>query len=458
MVIAIYGAGYVGLVSAACFAKMGHQVICADVNKDRISTLNNGECPIYEDQLPQLLKEQLLQGCLQFTADLSYAIKQATVHVIATGTPSMPDGSTDLSQVFAVATQIAREVDTNCLLVTKSTVPVGTGDAIQALVNEELERSGKPYHIAVASNPEFLREGNAVYDFLHADRIIIGGEVQAIAVLKTIYQPLVEQNIPLLTMSRRSAELTKYAANAMLACKISFINQMSQISEKVGANIDDIRLGIGSDKRIGSRFLRAGIGFGGSCFPKDGRSLIQTAQSLNIDVPLLSAIEMVNRMQKSWVIEQLNNHFKHTLQNKVIGIWGLAFKPDTDDMREASSLAIIDSLLQSGAKLRLYDPVAMAAARAYVPEHQSITWCDSAESVLMGNLDALVIATEWQLFQEYSLPSLQSALRDAPIIDGRNCFDLALVEKAAISYYYSVGRPVVRQTLTGRQYTKQGVF
>lgn len=443
MVIAIYGAGYVGLVSAVCFAKIGHQVICADINEARIATLLKGECPIYEDQLPQLLKEQLSGGRLQFTADLSYATRQATIHIIATGTPSLPDGSADLSQVVAVATHLAREATDHGILVTKSTVPVGTGDALQAHLNDELLRHDKPYHIDVVSNPEFLREGRAVHDFLHADRIIIGGDDEALTALKAIYQPLVQQGIPLLCMSRHSAELTKYAANAMLACRISFINQISRIAEKVGANIDEIQQGIGADQRIGPYFLQAGIGYGGSCFPKDGRALAQTARSLGVAVPMLDAIEMVNSMQKNWAIEQLNQHFNHELQNKIIGMWGLAFKPDTDDIRDASSLVIIEALLQAGAQLRLYDPAAMPAMRSCLALNEAITWCDSADDVLAYHLDALVIATEWQVFKAYDLSSLHMALQNAPIIDGRNCFELAYVEQAQLSYYYSVGRPLV---------------
>ena len=443
MIIAVYGAGYVGLVSAVCFSKIGHHVICADINPERISTLLQGECPIYEDDLPELLKEQRLSGRLQFTTDVTEAIKQATVHIVATGTPSLPNGSADLSQVFAVATQLAREVVAHGVLVIKSTVPVGTGDAIQAYLSSELDRLGKMYRIDVVSNPEFLREGCAIEDFLQADRIIIGGDKEALIQLKTIYQPLVQQGIPLLCMSRHSAELTKYAANAMLACRISFINQMSQIAERVGANIDEIKQGIGADRRIGPYFLQAGIGFGGSCFPKDVRSLAYTARLLGIDVSMLDAIEQVNHTQKNWVVEQLNRHFNQALQQKIIGVWGLSFKPDTDDLREASSLVIIDSLLKVGAKLRLYDPVAMPAAQASLPQNESITWCSSADSVLDGGIDALVIATEWKVFKEYSLAALHAALHNAPIIDGRNCFDLSQVEKEKMAFYYSVGRPIV---------------
>jgi UDPglucose 6-dehydrogenase len=471
MVITIYGAGYVGLVSAVCFAKIGHHVVCVDINAERVSHLNSGECPIYEAQLPELLKEQLHSGRLEFTTDLSQAIEKSTVHFIATGTPSLPDGSADLSQVYAVARQIAREASKDSLLVIKSTVPVGTGDAIQAYVEEELGQSNKNLEIRVASNPEFLREGTAVHDFLYADRIIIGGEPDALSILKEIYHPLVQQNIPLLSMSRLSSELTKYAANTMLACRISFMNQLSRIAEKAGADIDEIKQGMGADPRIGPYFLQAGIGYGGSCFPKDNRALIQTAKEFDINVPMLEAIETINKEQKYWVVERLNEHFKSPLKNKVIGIWGLAFKPGTDDIREASSLVIIDTLLKAGASLRLYDPVAMPNLKALfrfcdtvirpesrLPEpgptfcglstesigpDSKVIWCASPEEVLQTSLDALVIATEWPIFQNYSLMALKKSLGEAPIVDGRNCFSLQEVKKAAISYYYSVGRPFI---------------
>lgn len=442
MDIAIYGAGYVGLVSAVCFAKIGHNVICADVNKERINTLINGMCPIYEDKLPESLKEQLLSGRLQFTSRLLDAIQLATVHIIATGTPSLADGNADLSQVYAVASLLAREVTADGLIVLKSTVPVGTAEALQAHVNAELAHFNKPYRISVASNPEFMREGSALRDFLHADRIIVGGDRDAVYRLKAIYQPLVEQGIPLLSMSCHSAELTKYAANAMLACRISFMNQISHIAEKVGANIDEIQQGLGADHRIGPFFLQAGIGYGGSCIPKDMLALTQTARSLDIKVPLFEAIEEVNHIQKRWVIDQLNDHFNNELAHKTIGIWGVAFKPDTDDIREASSLVIIEELLRVGAHLRIYDPVAMPATQRCL-QNDSITWSTSAAEVLAFPLDALVIATEWQVFKTYSLASLQETLRSAPIIDGRNCFELSQVEEANIAFYYSVGRPLI---------------
>ncbi|CDZ78642.1 UDP-glucose 6-dehydrogenase YwqF [Legionella massiliensis] len=443
MIISVYGAGYVGLVSAACLAKLGHRVICADINEQRVAMLLEGKCPIYEQDLPELLIEQRLSGRLQFTADLDYAIKEANVHMIATGTPSLADGSADLSQVFAVALRIAQEAGGDDLIVTKSTVPVGTGDKIQALVDKELARCAKDIRLNVASNPEFLREGTAVYDFINADRVIIGGDQQALDVLKTIYQPLTEQEVPVLTMSRRSAELTKYSANAMLACKISFMNQISRLADKLGANIDEIREGIALDHRIGPHFLYAGIGYGGSCFPKDVQALVHTAKTVEIDTSLLDAIETINHSQKNWVFEQLSKHFNSKLTGLTVGLWGLSFKPGTDDMREASSLVAIQALSQSGVKLRVFDPVAIPAAQQLLDSDLAISWCDTAEAVFEKQLDALVIVTEWPQFRNYDLGLLGSQLNGAPLFDGRNCFELSRVIAAQLPYYYSVGRPAI---------------
>lgn len=440
MIISVYGAGYVGLVSAVCLAKLGHQVICADIDTHKINRLQEGICTIYEEQLPELLQEQLESNRLSFTNNLSQAIQAADVHIIATGTPSQLDGSADLSQVFAVAIQIAQEAGKDGILVTKSTVPVGTGDAVQEAVNKELARCGNKTQLNVSSNPEFLREGTAVDDFLNADRIIIGGEQPALHSLKKIYQPLVDKGIPLLCMDRRSAELTKYSANAMLACRISFINQISQIAEEVGANIDDICQGIGLDFRIGPYFLQAGIGYGGSCFPKDVRALVQTAKSLAVDTSFLQSIDAINEAQKNWVFKSLSKHFTH-LEGLTVGVWGLSFKPGTDDLREASSLVAIYSLLDAGAKLKVFDPVAMPAAQKLLDKHSAIEWCSAAENVLNG-VDALVIVTEWPEFKAFNLEVMKNKLNNAPVFDGRNCYALSKVATAQLTYY-SVGRPLI---------------
>lgn len=450
MILSVYGAGYVGLVSAVCLSSMGHKVLCADINKQRITRLNHGECPIYEDQLPELLKQQLLSGRLSFTADTAHAIFEGDIHFIATGTPSLPDGRADLSQVFTVARQIAAQTRKDTLIVTKSTVPVGTGDQILALVLDEQRQVKSDFKIDVVSNPEFLREGSAVHDFLNADRILLGGDEEALKPLQAIYQPLADKGIPILNMSRQSAELAKYSANAMLACRISFINQISRIAEQFGANIEDIRVAMGMDPRIGEYFLQAGIGYGGSCFPKDNRALIHTAKELGINSALLEATESINDLQKEWVFEKLSHHFNNHLGDKTIAIWGLSFKPDTDDLREASSLVIIEALIKAGAKLILYDPVAMPAAKEILIDSTVITWSESAGDAIEQPIDALVIATEWEEFKNFSLNTLAKKLKEAPLIDGRNCYKLSNVASSGIHYYYSVGRPLIetkRQTL-----------
>lgn len=443
MIIAVYGAGYVGLVSAACLAKLGHWVICADINEQRIDLLLQGKCPFYEQQLPELLQEQLDRKQLHFTRDLASAIKQAEVHIVATGTPSLIDGNADLSQVYAVASHIAKEVKQDGIVVIKSTVPVGTADAIEVHIHKELANYGKTVQISVASNPEFLREGTAVHDFLNADRVIIGGEPQTLAILKSIYRPLSEQGIPVLAMSRRSAELSKYSANAMLACRISFINQISQLADKLGANIDEIRQGIGLDPRIGPYFLQAGIGYGGSCFPKDVRALIHTARSVDVNTNLLDAIETINYLQKNWIFEQITTYFKQQLNGLTVGLWGLSFKPGTDDLREASSLVTIHALLKAGVKLRIFDPVAIPAAQQLLTDKPAISYCDSLEAVFAEPLQALVIATEWPQFKNYNLHSLKTKLGNAPLFDGRNCFELSKVIASQLACYYSVGRPPI---------------
>lgn len=443
MKIAVYGAGYVGLVSSVCFAKLGHEVICVDINEERVNMLSRGESPIYEENLTGLLQEQLACARLSFTENIAKASRNAEVHIIATGTPGLDDGNADLSQVFSVVAALAEHTESSGLIVTKSTVPVGTGDEIEAFVISQLALGKKTHTLEVASNPEFLREGSAVSDFLNADRIIVGGNDEAIQILKNLYQPLIDKGVNFSGMSRRSAELTKYSANAMLACKISFINQISQLAEKLNANIDDVRHGIGLDNRIGPHFLLPGIGYGGSCFPKDVRALIQIAHSNGVDSRFLEAIDAVNETQKNWVFSKLNKHFNQELSGLKIGLWGLAFKPGTDDMREASSVVAINALIQAGVKMLVYDPAANKAARKLYKDSGEITWCNSAEAVLDANLDALVIATEWPEFRNFSLTKLRDSLGTAALFDGRNCFELNAIQEAQFACYYSIGRPVV---------------
>lgn len=445
MIISVYGAGYVGLVSAACLAKLGHQVLCVDIQKERILDLQAGRCHLYEAQLPELIEEQMHEGRLQFTSDLTKAVQHSKFHIIATGTPQASDNSADLSQVLSVVHSLIDKLCSDALIIIKSTVPVGTGDRLQQLVAEGLLRRNVSYQVNLVSNPEFLREGSAVNDFLHADRIVLGGEALALLPLQAMYKPLVDKGIPLVCMSRVSAELTKYAANAMLACRISFMNQISSIAEKLGANIDEIQQGIGLDHRIGPHFLQAGIGYGGSCFPKDTRALLHTAESIQVDTSLLEAIETVNNTQKNWVMNKLSEHFDQRLKNKTIGIWGLAFKPGTNDMREASSLVAMQALLKEGVTLRVFDPVAIPVAKKLFPKETAIIWCEDALSVLNPGLDALVITTEWPEFKKMGLDELAKLLQNAPIMDGRNCLDWKEVQKASIAWYYSVGRPLLRK-------------
>lgn len=445
MKLSIYGAGYVGLVSAACFAKMGHEVMCCDIDIHKIEMLKRGQCPIYEQDLPELLIEQYQAKRLFFTTSLTDAIAFAQIHVIATGTPCLPDGCADLSQIYAVAQQIAKKHQGETIVVTKSTVPVGTGEALLQFMKQECLQLARPCTIQVVANPEFLREGSALKDFLEPERIVIGGEDEALAQIAQLYAPLLEHAPLLEKMSRVSAELTKYAANAMLACRISFMNQISQIADKVGANIEEVRAGMARDTRIGQHFLNPGIGYGGSCFPKDVRALIQTALSLGVSSPLLQSIESINQTQKEVLLLAIKAHFG-CLKAKRVGIWGLSFKPGTDDMRDASSLVIMAGLIQLGAKLWVHDPVAMPHAQGYFVDETGITWCHDACEVINAQLDALMIVTEWPIYRDYPLEKLKLSLKDAAIFDGRNCYGLDKVAQAGISHYVSIGRPTYTHT------------
>lgn len=443
MKITVFGAGYVGLVSAVCLAKIGHAVHCVDVNESRITALIAGECPIYEAQLPELLTEQ--QQLQKLTFDTHW-LSDADIYLIAVGTPGLDDGNPDLSQVFALAEHIAEKAEQDCVVIIKSTVPTGTGDRVEKRMIQRLQQLDKALQIAVVSNPEFLREGRAVADFLQADRIIAGGTPTALETVKQMYQPLIDKGTPFLMMDRCSAELSKYAANAMLACKISFINQISQLAEHTGADIESVRQAIGSDSRIGGQFLQAGVGYGGSCFPKDVRALAKSAQQYGLDTSLLESIEAVNTIQKNWIVKKLLQHYSGKLYGLTIALWGLAFKPETDDLREASSLVIMNALLEAGATLRVYDPVAMPAAKKLFSLAQAIVWCDNAQEVFCDELAALAIVTEWSEFKQFPLSILREGLsQNAIVIDGRNCFDLSAVQAIGLPVYYSVGRPLIME-------------
>jgi UDPglucose 6-dehydrogenase len=439
MKITLFGAGYVGLVTGACFAELGNQVLCVDVNKDRVARLQNGECPIHEPDLPELMAKNRAAGRLQFTADPLEGVAHGQYQFIAVGTPQDEDGSADLQYVLAVANTIGEHMTESRLIVTKSTVPVGTADKIKNVVQQALSRRNQNIEFDVASNPEFLREGAAIADFMGSDRIIIGTDnSRAEQQLRALYTPFNRNHDRLIAMDICSAELTKYAANAMLATKISFINEISQLAERLGADIEHIRIGIGSDPRIGYHFINPGCGYGGSCFPKDLQALEAAAKQVNFDAKLLQAVQEVNRQQKLVLFKKMLRHFKQDLTNKVIALWGLAFKPHTDDMREAASRALIEALWQAGAKVQAYDPVAMPEARRIYGDHAQLKLCDSPEEALV-NADALAVVTEWSMFFSPDFALIKKQLRAPVIFDGRNLYDPKYLAAQGFKYY-AIGR------------------
>ncbi len=440
MNISIYGTGYVGLVSGACLADLGHHVTCFDIDNEKITLLKQGRSPIYEENLEQIIKKNLDEQRITFTSSFDTAVDQGELHLICVGTPSLEDGSADLSAVISVATKIAEYANDDTIIVTKSTVPVGTGALIQKTVNEVLVENKKEHSIHVASNPEFLREGVACCDFLQADRVIIGANIQqAETALLNLYAPLKNKGVPVISMSIESAELTKYASNAMLATKISFINQMSQIADAVGANIEEISFGMGLDKRIGPHFIQAGCGYGGSCFPKDIRALKHIALNNNVDTTLIDAVEDVNHQQKQKLFSFISQHFNHDLTNKKIALWGLSFKPGTDDLREASSLSLIESLTKAGANIICFDPVAMKKAQQLLQSNPAVNFKSSALETL-EDADALAIVTEWKQFKDFPMTTLKQKMGLKPIFDGRNIYELSVVSENELNYY-SIGRP-----------------
>jgi len=438
MKVTIYGAGYVGLVTGVCFADIGHDVMCMDVDADKIAQLQQANAPIYEPGLDDLLEKNLQTGRLQFTTDISVAVQHGLFQFIAVGTPPDEDGAADLQYVLAVANNIGRHMQDYKIIVTKSTVPVGTADQVAAAVRASLQTQNIPF--AIAANPEFLKEGMAINDFLHPDRIIVGAEDQeALRQLHELYQPLIESSEQWISMDIRSAELTKYAANAMLATKISFINEISQIAEKLGADIENIRRGIAADQRIGRHFIRPGCGYGGSCFPKDVHALRKSAENVGLTPQLLTAVEAVNHRQKQLLFGKINDYFHGDLANKIIAVWGLAFKPDTDDMREASSRELIAALWDAHARIKVYDPIAINEAKRIYGERSDLEFCDSALSTL-ANVDALAIVTEWNEFKTIDLQQLKQHLQNPLIFDGRNIFDPTQMRELGITYF-SIGRP-----------------
>jgi UDPglucose 6-dehydrogenase len=440
--IAIVGTGYVGLVTGACFAEVGNEVLCLDVDENKIRTLEAGGIPIYEPGLAEVVKRNEAAGRLHFTTDVARAVRFGTVQCIAVGTPPGEDGSADLQHVVEAARNIGRHMTEYRVVVDKSTVPVGTADKVRAAIAEELARRGVKVPFAVVSNPEFLKEGAAVEDFMRPDRVVIGSDdAQATQIMRTLYAPFQRSHERLLVMDVRSAELTKYAANAMLATRISFMNELANLAERLGADIEEVRKGMGSDPRIGYQFLYAGIGYGGSCFPKDVKALIRTAEQAGGTLPVLEAVEQVNAEQKRVLARKILKRFGK-LSGRRIAVWGLAFKPNTDDMREAPSRVLIEELLSNGATVSAYDPVAMKAAKSAFADLKGIVFADSPLAAVEG-ADALAVVTEWKEFRSPDFQAIRARLKTPAVFDGRNLYDPEEMKRAGLEYY-PVGRAAAR--------------
>ncbi len=436
MKLAIIGAGYVGLVTAACFAEMGNEVICVDADKTKVEALELGRIPIYEPGLEDYVKRNFQENRLTFTTELAPAVENSLVIFIAVGTPQDRDGSADLSMVLQVAQDIGRHMNGYKVIVEKSTVPVGTAAKVRQVITGELQARGEAYEFDVVSNPEFLKEGTALDDFMKPDRIVAGcDDVRVAELMKELYAPFVRTNAPIIIMDVVSAELTKYAANAFLATKISFINEIANICSRTGANINMVRQGIGSDRRIGNLFLFPGLGYGGSCFPKDMQALIHTANSLGYAPRVLEAAEAVNQDQRRLFMEVIRQHFKGDLAGKVLALWGLSFKPQTDDIREAPALTIISWLLEAGARIQAHDPEAMNATRQYLGDNQAVSFAASGYEALEG-ADALVICTEWSKFREPDFERMKSLMQAPVIFDGRNLYNPAKMANLGFAYFH----------------------
>ncbi len=440
MQVSVIGSGYVGLVTGACLADAGNHVLCCDVDVKKIATLNAGRLPIFEPGLDAIVARNLAAGRLVFSTDLAASVAHGELQFIAVGTPPGEDGSADLSHVVSAARTIGRHMNEYRVVVNKSTVPVGTADEVAAAIGEELAARGADIPFSVVSNPEFLKEGAAIEDFMRPDRIVIGSEDErATQRLRELYAPFQRNHERIMVMSVRSAELTKYAANAMLATRISFMNDLANLAERIGADIEEVRRGIGSDPRIGYHFLYAGAGFGGSCFPKDVKALQRTAERAGHPLRLLSAVDAVNESQKGVIAAKVKRRFGADLSGRRFALWGLAFKANTDDMREASSLALIADLLAAGAEIRAYDPVARVEAGKLFARDTRVTFGDSAETVLEG-CDALCIVTEWQEFRSPDFEVIKAKLRTPAIFDGRNLYEPAAMQRMGIEYF-PIGRP-----------------
>ena len=439
MRVTVFGTGYVGLVTGVCLAEVGNDVLCIDVNQKKIDDLNKGIIPIYEYGLEALLKENQQAGRLRFTTDTKEAVKHGVFQFIAVGTPPDEDGGADLQYVLEVANTIAENMHDYRIIINKSTVPVGTADKVRAVILKAQESRGEAIDFDVVSNPEFLKEGAAIDDFMKPDRIIIGTDNPRTAeLLKALYAPFNRSHERVIIMDVRSAELTKYAANAMLATKISFMNELANLAELLGADIEQVRNGIGSDTRIGYSFIYPGCGYGGSCFPKDVKALEYTAQQVGYKAELLNAVENVNARQKQVLVNKILMHYHGDVKGKTFAMWGLAFKPRTDDMREASSRVILEALINAGATVKAFDPEAMAEAYRIYGNKLGLTLVETAEDALQG-ADALIVVTEWKNFWSPDFELIKNTLTDAVIFDGRNLYQPKLLKRLGIDYY-GIGR------------------
>ena len=439
MKITIFGSGYVGLVTGACFAEVGNDVLCVDVDARKVEMLRRGEIPIHEPGLDDVVRRNSASGRLRFTTDLVEGVAHGLFQFIAVGTPPDEDGSADLQHVRAVARSIGECLDDYRVVVNKSTVPVGTAEVVRTAISAALAERGREIPFTVVSNPEFLKEGAAVQDFMRPDRIIVGcDDERATLLLRNLYAPFNRNRDRLIEMDVRSAELTKYAANAMLATKISFMNEIANLAERLGADIEKVRIGIGADPRIGYHFIYPGAGYGGSCFPKDVKALEYTARSVHYEAALLQAVEAVNERQKNALFAKIQRHFGTELRGRTFALWGLAFKPGTDDMREAPSRNLLEALWQAGCAVRAYDPAAMSEARRIYGERSDLQLCDRPMTALDG-ADALVIITEWSLFRSPDFDAIRQVLSQPLIFDGRNLYDPDYMRELGF-IYYAIGR------------------
>ena len=435
MNIAVIGTGYVGLVTGTCFAETGNDVTCVDIDSAKIQSLKDGKVPIYEPMLDMIFERNIKQGRLMFTTELKEAVDNASIIFLALPTPPQEDGSADLSYVLGVAEELGKLIKDYKVVVNKSTVPIGTTEKVKEKI-----ALGTDAEFDVVSNPEFLKEGFAVEDFMKPERVIIGtSSEKAKQIMLDLYRPFVMQGNPILFMDERSAELTKYAANSFLATKISFMNEIASLCEKIGANVDAVRIGIGSDSRIGKRFLFPGIGYGGSCFPKDVKALSKISADADSNLRILDAVMQINATQKTIITQKIKSYYKGGLEGKTFGVWGLAFKPNTDDMREAPSIDIIEDLLQEGASVKVFDPAAMETAKSILGE--KVEYSDNLYAAI-ENVDALIIATEWTVFRTPSFSKMKTLMKDNVIFDGRNLFDLDLMSRKGF-YYNSIGRKII---------------